>query len=56
MNQETLIIVLAFGSIAVLVYFVSMMLFKDNGGDKLRSRLQGKTESLGYQEGIRRRR
>ena len=46
MNQEMLIIILAFGSITVLVYFVSMLLFKDNGGEKLRSRLQGKTESL----------
>jgi tight adherence protein C len=45
MNQETMIIVLAFGSISVLVYFVSMLLFKSDGGDKLRSRLQGKSES-----------
>ena len=45
MNQETLIILLAFGSISVLVYFVSMLLFKGDGGEKLRSRLQGKTES-----------
>ena len=43
MNQETLIIVLAFASIAVMVYFVSMLLFKSGGDDKLRSRLAGKT-------------
>ncbi|MGA2442335.1 MAG: type II secretion system F family protein [Tepidisphaeraceae bacterium] len=45
MNQETLIILLAFASISVLVYFVSMLLFKGDGGEKLRSRLQGKTEA-----------
>jgi tight adherence protein C len=47
MNQETLIIILAFGSISVLVYFVSGILFKGGADDgKLRSRLVGKTESL----------
>jgi tight adherence protein C len=45
MNQQTMIILLAFGTIAMLVYFVTMMLFKGGGDDKLRSRLQGKTES-----------
>jgi tight adherence protein C len=45
MNQETLIILLAFGSIAVLVYFVSAVLFKGNGDDKLKERLQGKSET-----------
>jgi tight adherence protein C len=45
MNQETLIILLAFASISALVYFVSMLLFKGDGGEKLRSRLQGKTEA-----------
>jgi tight adherence protein C len=45
MSQETLIILLAFGSISVMVYFVSLLLFKDGGDDKLRSRLQGKSES-----------
>jgi tight adherence protein C len=43
MDQVTLIILLAFGSITVLVYFVSMLLFKSGGDDKLRSRLEGKT-------------
>jgi len=45
MSQETLIILLAFASISVLVYFVSMLLFKSDAGEKLRSRLQGKTEA-----------
>ncbi|MGD0388187.1 MAG: type II secretion system F family protein [Tepidisphaeraceae bacterium] len=45
MNQETLIILLAFASISVLVYFVSMLLFKGDEGEKLRSRLLGKTEA-----------
>jgi tight adherence protein C len=45
MSQEGLIILLAFGSISVMVYFVSMLLFKDGGDDKLRSRLQGKNEA-----------
>lgn len=45
MNQETLIILTAFGSIAILVYFVSMLLFKGDGGDKLKARLQGKSEA-----------
>jgi tight adherence protein C len=45
MNQEVLIILLAFASISVMVYFVSMLLFKDGGDDKLRSRLQGKNEA-----------
>src|SRR5580704_5109187 len=45
MSQEALIILLAFGSIAVMVYFVSMLLFKNEGDEKLRSRLQGKSES-----------
>jgi tight adherence protein C len=45
MNQETLIILLAFGSISVLVYFVSMLLFKGDSDEKLRARLQGKTEA-----------
>jgi len=45
MNQEVLIILLAFGSISVMVYFVSMLLFKSGGDDKLRSRLQGKVEA-----------
>ena len=54
MNQETLIILLAFGSISVMVYFVSMLLFKGGGDDKLRSRLQGKVRGdLGRQEGRR---
>ena len=46
MSQETLIILLAFASIALLVYFVSMLLFKGDEGEKLRSRLQGKTETV----------
>jgi len=45
MRQETLIILLAFASISVLVYFVSMLLFKSDTGEKLRSRLQGKSEA-----------
>jgi tight adherence protein C len=45
MNQQMLMIVLAFGSIAAMVYFVSMMFFKGGGDDKLRSRLQGKTDA-----------
>jgi len=45
MNQEVLIILLAFASISVMVYFVSMLLFKSGGDDKLRSRLQGKNEA-----------
>src|ERR1700689_2016708 len=45
MSQEGLIILLAFGSISVMVYFVSMLLFKDGGDEKLRSRLQGKNEA-----------
>jgi tight adherence protein C len=47
MNQEYMIIILAFASISLLVYLISGMLFK--GGeddDKLHSRLVGKTESL----------
>lgn len=42
MDQETEIILLAFASIAVLVYFISGVLFKGGGEDKLRSRLTGK--------------
>jgi tight adherence protein C len=45
MSQANLIILLAFASITVLVYFVSMLLFKGDGDEKLRSRLQGKTEA-----------
>lgn len=45
MNQQTMIILLAFGTIAMLVYFVSMMLFKGGGDEKLRSRLQGKSDA-----------
>jgi len=45
MSQEGMIILLAFGSISVMVYFVSMLLFKDGGDEKLRSRLQGKNEA-----------
>jgi tight adherence protein C len=45
MSQEGMIILLAFGSISVLVYFVSMLLFKSGGDEKLRSRLQGKVEA-----------
>jgi tight adherence protein C len=45
MNQETMILLLAFGTIAMLVYFVSMTLFKGGGDDKLRSRLQGKSDT-----------
>ena len=45
MSQQTTIIVLAFASITGLVYFVSTLVFKGEGGEKLRSRLQGKTEA-----------
>jgi tight adherence protein C len=45
MSQATLIILFAFASIAALVYYVSTLLFKGEGGDRLRSRLQGKTQS-----------
>jgi tight adherence protein C len=46
MNQETLIIILAFASISLLVYLVSGFLFKSGGDDdKLRSRLVGKSEA-----------
>lgn len=45
MSQEAIIILLAFGSISVLVYFVSMVLFKGGGEDKLKARLQGKAET-----------
>jgi tight adherence protein C len=46
MNTETEIILMAFISIAALVYFVSAVLFKGNDDDKLlRSRLQGKSDA-----------
>ena len=41
-----MIIILGAGSIAILVYFVSMLLFKGDGGEKLRSRLQGKSSEV----------
>src|ERR1700722_5797042 len=44
MNQQTTLIILAFASVAALVYFVSTLLFKGDDGDRLRSRLQGKTK------------
>ena len=47
MNQETEIILMAFVSIAALVYLVSSFLFKGSEeDDKLRSRLVGKGDSL----------
>jgi len=46
MNQETLIILMAFLSIAAIVYFIFSILFKGDSDDKLlRSRLQGKSDS-----------
>jgi tight adherence protein C len=46
MNQETMIILLAFVSIAAIVYFIFAVVFKGNDEEKLlRSRLQGKSES-----------
>jgi tight adherence protein C len=44
MSQEMMIILLASGSIALLVYFVSMLIFKGEGDGKLLSRLQGKSD------------
>jgi tight adherence protein C len=44
MNQANIIIIFAFASIAALVYYVFGFLFKSENGEKLRSRLQGKTK------------
>jgi len=43
MSQEATIILMAFASIAAGVYYISTILFKGDGGEKLRSRLQGKS-------------
>jgi tight adherence protein C len=45
MSQANEIFILAFASITALIYFVFTFLFKGEGGDKLRSRLQGKTKA-----------
>ncbi len=45
MSQVSLIILLAFASITALVYYVFSFLFKGESGEKLRSRLEGKSKA-----------
>jgi tight adherence protein C len=45
MSQETMVFVLAFVSFGAIAYWITAALFKGDGNEKLRSRLQGKTES-----------
>jgi len=45
MNDQTLFLIFAFLSVAILTYWVSMMLLHGDDQDKLRSRLQGKGQT-----------